>query len=228
MSYRDDRDADQARIADLEHELVAAKRRVAELEGKQSQALVLASGGALATTGEPNSAAAKWFGAPLRLSLERRFEGAYPVDKLEDLLEVIQRITKDRGRTELLRSSLTWWSGSPERGTGPFMTLTISVKDGATTLIANDRLGPLAGVIFGAIGGGVGGGAIMAPIAASIAMPILAPVFAIGWLGGFYAITRKLYKRSATKRAQQLQTLFDAVAAEIEAALRTSRGDSAT
>ena len=32
MSYRDDRDADQARIAALETDLAAANRRIAELE----------------------------------------------------------------------------------------------------------------------------------------------------------------------------------------------------
>ena len=36
MSYRDDRDADQARIEALELELARARDRISELEGKQS------------------------------------------------------------------------------------------------------------------------------------------------------------------------------------------------
>jgi hypothetical protein len=47
MTYRDDRDADQARIAALEQELAATRDKLAALEGRQSQALVLASQGAL-------------------------------------------------------------------------------------------------------------------------------------------------------------------------------------
>ena len=42
MSYRDDRDADQARIAALEKELEATRGKLAHVEGRQSQALVLA------------------------------------------------------------------------------------------------------------------------------------------------------------------------------------------
>ncbi len=222
MTYRDDRDADQARIAALETELAQTKRKVEELQGRQSQALVVASGGALATTGKATTAAAKWFGAPMKLHLERRFPGAYPIDKLEDLLETIHRVADDRGHTELLRSSLTWRTSDMKArgGAGPFTLLTISVKDGATTLTATDRLGPLAGALYGGIGGGLGGGGIMAPIAASIAVPFLTPVFVLGWLGGIYGGTRLLFKQAARRRAQRLQSLFDAVAAEIDATLR--------
>ena len=93
-------------------------------------------------------------------------------------------------------------------------------KTARRSLVVTDRLGQLAGGIFGGVGGGVGGGLIMAPIFASIAVPVLAPVIALGWLGGFYALTRTIFKRSAKKRAVALQQLFDVVAAEIEKTLR--------
>src|SRR5262249_3681251 len=66
MTYRDDREADRARIAALEQELAAARDKVAALEGRQSQALVLASQGAL-VRGSSDGAIAKWFGAPANL-----------------------------------------------------------------------------------------------------------------------------------------------------------------
>jgi len=214
MSYRDDRDADQARIAALEAELAKSRARIEELEGTRSQALVLASGGAL-VPGGTRSAAVKWAGAPTKLSLERRFEGRFPADKFEDLVHAIREITGDRGRTELMKSSMTWWTSAPEKGIGPFTSITVSVKDGVTTLSVTDRLGQLAGEIYGGIGGGVGGGAIMAPIAATIAMPVLAPVFFAAWFGGAYWGCRALYKRSARKRAEKLQQIFERVAAEV-------------
>ncbi|HUS29650.1 MAG TPA: hypothetical protein VMZ53_14150 [Kofleriaceae bacterium] len=213
--YRGDREADHARIASLEGELAQANARIAELEGKRSQALVLAGSKDLAATGKAKTASAKWFGAPLKLELTQTWDTEFPLDKLEDLLDVIREATGDSGRVELLKTSMTWWSSSPEKGTGPFIEVRISVRDGKTRLEVKDRLGQLAGVIYGAIGGGVGGGAIMLPIGASIAVPILAPVFALAWLGGGYFGLRKLFKSRARKRAESLQRVFERVSAEI-------------
>lgn len=220
MTYRDDRDADRARIEALEQELAHAKSKVEELEGKRSQALVLASGGALTAAGKPNSASTKWAGAPMRLELMRSWDKEFPVDHFEDLIDGIREVTGDNGRIEMLRTSMTWSSSSQEKGIGPFITVRISVKNGTTRLEVTDRLGQLAGVVYGAIGGGVGGGAIVLPIFASIAVPILAPVIAVGWFGGFYVGLRKLFKSRARKRAEKLQQLFDRVTGEIDAKLR--------
>ncbi len=218
MTYRDDRDADRARIEALEQELAQAKAKVEELEGKRSQALVLASSSGLARTSQ--SASTKWAGAPFRLELMRTWDKEFPIDHFEDLLEAIREVTRDNGRVEMLRTSMTWTSTGPEKGTGPFITIRISVKNGVTKLEAGDRLGQLAGVIYGAIGGGVGGGAIALPIFASISVPILAPVIAAGWFGGFYFGLRKLFKSRARKRAEKLQQVFDRVGSEIDAKLR--------
>jgi hypothetical protein len=225
MSYRDDRDADQARIAALEAELTTAKGRIDELEGKRSQALVLASRGALTPAGKAQTAAVRWAGAPLDLELERQFSGGFPTDRLEELLPVIRSVTRDHGRTELLRSSLTWAATHRQRGAGPFTCITIATKDGTTTLTATDRLGALAGALHGGIGGGVGGGTLALPIVGALAAPALAPVFVGGWLalaGGTYLGTRALFRVMARRRAEALQRVFDAVAGEIERVLAAS------
>jgi hypothetical protein len=205
VSYRDDRDADQARIQALEGELSAAKQKIAELEGRNDKALVLASPAGTAL------AAKRWLGSPLQLELERTFDGAFPAEKFEDLVEEIRVITRDRGRTELLRSSVAWWSSASERGVGPFTCVTVTVKDGKTILRVTDRLGALAGALYGGLGGGLGGGGLIAPILVTTAVPLLAPVAFGVWFGGTYALARTLYKRGAKKRAQQLQQLFAAV-----------------
>lgn len=222
MAYREDRDADQARIAALEAELTTARSKIDRLEGKQSQALVLATPVALAgTDGASQKSATRWFGAPTRLELARKFDGAFPVDKLEDLVDTIREHTRDRGRVELLRSSVAWSASTNDRGIGPFTNVTVSTKDGATSLVVTDRLSQLAGGIFGGIGGGVGGGLLVAPIFAALALgPVAVPFIAVGWLGGCYGLTRRIYKGAAKKRAIALQQLFDVVAAEIEKTLR--------
>lgn len=223
MTYRDDRDADRARIAALEVELAEAKRRVAELEGRRETALVQASGSALALADAAPSAAKTWLGAPLRLSLAKRWAGAFPTDRFEDVIERIREITRDPGRSELLRSSMTWWASAGERSAGPFTVVTLTVRDGQTTLTITDRLGALAGALFGGVGGGVGGGGLIAPLAATIAVPVLAPVFILGWLGGIYAGTRALFRRTARRRAEGMQQLFDALVPEIEARIADAR-----
>lgn len=205
MTYRDDRDADQARIEALQGELVVANKRIAELEGKNEQALVLA------TQNTPTTAAKRWFGAPLELEFERTFDGAFPAAKFEDLVEDIRELTRDRGRTELMKSSVAWWSSATERGIGPFLCVTLTVKDGRTILRVTDKLGQLAGAMYGGLWGGIGGGGLVAPVFATMAVPFLAPVFFGAWLGGTYALSRAIYKRSAKKRAQKLQQLFAAV-----------------
>ncbi len=212
MSYRDDRDADQARIVALEQELAAAHDKLAVLEGRQSQALALASQGALVA----RSGAARWFG-PGTLQLARRFDGAFPAARFEELIERIREVTHDPGRTELLRSSLTWFASRGERSTRPFRVVTVTIRDGTTTLTVTDRLAGLAGAIYGGVGGGVGGGGgFSLPIIASTALPVLAPVFILGWLGAVFLGTREIYKRAARRRAGALQQLFDVLVVDIE------------
>jgi len=218
MTYRDDRDADQARIAALEQELATTRDRLAALEGRQSQALVLASQGALVSSGG-SSAAIRWFGAPGHLQLARRFDGAFPTDRFEELIERIREVTRDPGRTELLKSSLTWFASRGEKSPGPYRVVTVTVRNGSTTLTVTDRLAGLAGAIYGGVGGGVGGGGLSLPILASTAVPVLAPVFLLGWFGGVFLGARALYKRAARRRAVALQQLFDAIVGDIEHAL---------
>src|ERR1043165_2188505 len=124
--YRDDREADQARIESLERELSEAQTKIAELEGKRSQALVLAGSKDIAPSGKATSAAAKWFGAPLKLELLRTWDKEFPVDKFEDLIDVIREITGDNGRAELLKSSMTWSSSATQqKGTRPFIEIRV-------------------------------------------------------------------------------------------------------
>ncbi|TMQ06853.1 MAG: hypothetical protein E6J90_45145 [Deltaproteobacteria bacterium] len=217
MTYRDDRDADQARIAALEHELAQTHEKLAALQGRQSQALVLASRGALVPGSSPG-AVTRWFG-PAMLQLERRFDGAFPADRFEELIERIREVTRDPGRTELLKSSLTWFSSRGEKSPGPYRVVTVAIRHGATTLTVTDRLTGLLAAIYGGVGGGVGGGGLSVPILAATAVPVLAPVFILGWLGGVFVGTREIYKRLARQRAVALQQLFDALVEDIQRAL---------
>jgi hypothetical protein len=217
MSYRDDRDADQARIAALEHELAETRDKLTVLEGKQSMALTRAGNWALVPGGKV-SKASRVFG-PGTLELSRQFDGSYPADRFEELIDRIRELTRDPGRTELLKSSLTWFGVRGRNGTGPQRVVTVSVRGDTTTLTVTDRLGGLAGGIYGGVGGGVGGGGLSLPILASVAVPVLTPVFLLGWLGGVFLGARHIYLRSARRRAVQLHQLYDALVDDIERAI---------
>jgi hypothetical protein len=217
MSYRDDRDADQARIAALERELAETRDKLEVLEGRRTQALVLATRGALVASAAP-SAVTRVFG-PGTLRLARRFDGAFPAARFEQLVDRIRELTGDPGRTEVLNASLTWFASRGDRSTGPHRIVTVAVRDGVTTLTVSDRLGALRGGIYGGVGGGVGGGGLSLPIMAATYVPMLAPVFLLGWLGGVFLGTRALYLRLVRRRAEELQQLFDALVGDIDRAL---------
>jgi len=216
MTYRDDRDADQARITALETELAQARDKIDELEGRRSQALVLARPGALAA-GPRRDRAEAWLGAPTHLELVHVFDGALPADHFEDLIAPIRELTGDTGRTEILRASFSWFSTATTgmNAGSPAIVVSVVVKDGRTYLTVTDRLTAFAGALFGGFGGGLGGGGLTGMVFASIAVPILAPVFILGWLGGVYGTARWLYRRIARNHARKLQVLFERLVAEI-------------
>ena len=225
MSYRDDRDADQARIAALEHELAETRDKLTVLEGKQSMALTRAGNWALVPGGNV-STTSRVFG-PGTIELSRQFDGAYPTDRFEELIDRIRELTRDPGRTELLKSSLTWFATRGEKSMGTNRVVTVSVRGDSTTLTVTERLGGLAGAIYGGVGGGVGGGGLGLPILASIAVPVLAPVFILGWLGGAFLGARHIYLRIARRRAVQLHQLHDALVDDIERAIDAPRSSTA-
>ena len=130
MSYRDDRDADRARIEALEQELAKAKAKVDELEGKRSQALVLTSAGGLTPSGKAASASAKWAGAPFRLELAHSWDKEFPIEKFEDLLDVIREVTRDNGRVEMLQLLLDRGADIARRAEGAGTALDVALANG--------------------------------------------------------------------------------------------------
>jgi hypothetical protein len=216
MTYRDDRDADQARIAALETELRTARERIDELEGNRSLVLFKRGSSELAIATTPG---AKLFGGPRALRLSRNFDKPLGREHFEPLIVRCRDLSGVMGRSELLSTSMMWTRSTGAQGAGPNQTATVVVRDGATTLQVADHLGALAGAIYGGVGGGLGGGGIAAPIALSTAVPMLTPVILGAWFAGVFGLTRTLYKRAVRRRAVQVQALFDALAADIERAL---------
>ncbi|MBA3396191.1 MAG: hypothetical protein H0T89_26410 [Deltaproteobacteria bacterium] len=156
----------------------------------------------------------------MQLELERIYDTAFPLDKLEALVGVIRSVTGDRGATELLRSSLTWTATAHARRFGPTTMVVVTVKDGTTHLVVSDRLDVVArGYFGGLIGGSTGLPTLAVVLGALWGAPIVAVAAPILWLGGTFTGARALFQRAARKRAESLRRVFDAVAAEIAVTL---------
>jgi hypothetical protein len=213
VTYRDDRDADRARIDALEGELAQAQKKIADLEHQESTALVRAGGNAVAVTG---GGKAPWYGAPLRLELTRRFDGEFPREQLEDLIALIRRISREPGHAELLKSSMTWSANMGRRDHRAQAVVNVAIHDGVTDLTVTDSLGQLAGATYGAFGAGVSAGTLAIPIFTALGVPLLIPVAILGWLGGSFFGARTVFKRAARRRAEKLQSFFATLSTEIE------------
>ncbi|HEY4181925.1 MAG TPA: hypothetical protein VGM90_34010 [Kofleriaceae bacterium] len=213
MTYRDDRDADRARIEALEVELAQTKRELAEARG-ESFALVPASGNALAVAGGKDE---RWYGPPTKIDRGRSFDGELPRDRFEELIAHIRRIMETRGHAELLTTSMTWWATGGQRQNNTVAEITVMSRNGKTDLSVHLNLRPLVGAMYGGVLGGVGGGGISLPIAIPIAIgaPWVVPIAAIGWLGSVFLGTRALYKRLGRRSARRANNVFEALSAEI-------------
>jgi len=204
--YRDELEASRARMESLEAELRAARSEVQELRDRQSHALAMAERGGL-RRGNGRSLAARWSGAPIKLSFEHKLFGELPTSAHAELIECIRDHTDNVGTSNILHGSLAWTSSGQ-----PPIHLTITARDGETKIRVSASLGYLAGAIYGGVGGGAGGGLMIAPIFASLWWPGLAVLIIPSWIGGWYSICRKLYKGVATRHAQRLQDLADDLA----------------
>jgi hypothetical protein len=223
VTYRDDLDAAQARVTALEQELASTRTRLAEAEDRRSHALVLAEQDvALALAG--GGRAARVFGGPLRVRLERTFSGELDPASFEDLIELIRTTTKDAGRSELMKASLLWTSSSPPNGVGPFLTVMVSSKRGQVTMSVEDRFGNTAGIVYGAVGGGIAGGLAVLPIMATVAIPVLGIALIPVWLGGAVLGCRALYRRATRKRTKQAHQLFEQLGDEIARLVKPASG----
>ncbi|MCG8425366.1 MAG: hypothetical protein MJE77_46395 [Proteobacteria bacterium] len=225
VTYRDDLDATRARADALERELARARAEIAELKGETAlapvpdRAMVPGRGEVLERVSASGPGAQRWLGAPIRMKLGRVIEGELPEASYAELVEIIREAIGEPGTTSILPGSLTWTSAAMSNSMGSLLSIYVSVRDGVTTIRADEKLGHLAGAIYGGIGGGVGGGGFILPFAVMFINPLLLGITLPTWLGGTYLVCRKLYRQRALFRAERLETLMDRLAGLAERAI---------
>jgi hypothetical protein len=157
-----------------------------------------------------------FLGGPTVLVLEAVVEGEVGPACHEHLVGEIRRRTGEHGAHDVLGKTLTWAS-TPTVGQGMARTIQVSVtpRNGVTTLRIEEKLSMMAGALFGGIVGGVGGGGtgfVVLPFLLA-GMPALIPVGVAVWVGGIYGLVRRRYSRKTTERkAQHTELLAELVA----------------
>jgi hypothetical protein len=163
-----------------------------------------------------------FFGAPTALVLERTIDGEVPSDEYEAIVLEIQRELGGVGSASGLGRTLVWTMTTHDhrRAATRTVQVTVTPRNGRTTIRIEEPLGPLAGGLFGGLMGGLGGGG--SGIAMGIGMGVFhsAPV-AVGLigtlLGGSYLLARTIFGRMVRGRGERLQRLMSRLAEHVAA-----------
>ena len=150
-------------------------------------------------------------GGPTAFDSEARVPGEIPADRTPDVIALIRRITGKPGKLSELHGTLEWRTD----GDIGSRWVTVSTRDGHTTVRASSRLGQGAAFSF-----------IPTAIAAILsAVPVLnAPsadgnmmaLILIPMVMALYLMTRSLWSRHARKEADQLQRVVEELSALAE------------
>ncbi len=183
-----------AREAGLDPELV--RRAAADLDTR-------------VTDQTPN----RFLGAPTVLRLERTIDGEVPADEYEPMVLEMQRVLGGVGTASTLGRTLQFSMTGRHRhhATGRDVQVTVTPRNGRTTIRIEETLGPLAGGLFGGVMGGMGGG-LMGPGIAIGAAAFHSAIMAAGLagvaIGGSYLLARTIYGKVVRGRGEKLHEVM--------------------
>jgi hypothetical protein len=163
-----------------------------------------------------------FIGAPTTLSLERTIDGELPIDEFEPMVLEIHRALGLIGTGTTLGRSLQWtvYGVDRRRASGRSVQVTVTPRNGRTTIRVEEQLGGLAAGLFGGLMGGLGGGlsgpAVGIGIGAFHSGSITVALIA-GALSGSYLLARTIYGRIAHGRGEALQELMSRLVEHVSA-----------
>lgn len=164
------------------------------------------------------SALEKFLGNKHRIVLKQEIPVEIPVEKYENFLPIIQKLTHISGNHSLIGNTFTW--GVSNYQTGQNMYIMITSKEGKTRVEMESNLGQEAGGIFGGIMGGVGGG-VGFGVGFGVGIGALASflftiLFPLGALGVSYLLARLIFKAVCKSSHKKLKRLMKEIVKEIE------------
>ncbi len=176
----------------------------------------------------------RFLGAPSTLRLERTIDGEVSPDEYETLVLEIQRAIGGMGSASTLGRTLQWTSAGTGRRrlTGRLVQVTLTPRNGRTTIRIEEPVSQVARALFAASMGGFGMG--LMPLVAvgagtlgtSVAGPAAAASAAVAggaaFLGATYMFARTIFRRVVSSRGETLQTLMSRLAEHVAATAVTT------
>ncbi|MEO8563478.1 MAG: hypothetical protein ABI601_15470 [bacterium] len=163
-----------------------------------------------------------FIGAPTMLNLERTIEGELPADEFEPMVHEIHRALGLIGTATTLGRSLQWTASGADRRreSTRSVLVTVTPRNGRTTISIEEPLGGLAAGLFGGLMGPLGialgapavGIGIGAFHSGSVVVALLASV-----VSGSYLLARTIYGRIARGRGEALQELMSRLVEHVSA-----------
>lgn len=163
----------------------------------------------------------KFLGEELLLVREITIPGELRDDGFERIVEVIQRGTREHGQPSLLGRTMTWRAETPSKSRT--IQITVSSRDGQTTLRLEENLTQFAVGLFAGNTAGVGGG-VGIGFGVSFGLNVLgsalfATLFPLGVVALSFIGSRAIYSAIVKKRRRAMGELFEQVFNEVKACL---------
>ena len=163
---------------------------------------------------EPRTLGRRIVGAPRRILFERIVDGEVPEPEFAVLVDEINRTLGLPGTATPLARSFTWVATRTNLGGGRDIQVSIGARAGRTRISVGENLqaderGLFAGFTVGA---GVLVAAAGSGVLGAVGVPQLIPVVAPAWIGGVFALARRLYRRTFRLRSRELERLADRLA----------------
>jgi len=155
-------------------------------------------------------------GAPSEIEIERVVDGELPIERLQELVPVIQSAAAGLGTASAVGSTLTWSSRS-ESNTSAQQVL-VSSLEGRTLIRINETFGGLAAGLFGGIIGGVGGGVgfgLGGALSATLGLGAGLVALPVATVVGSYFLARSIYAAQVRRREAAAYALADRLAESV-------------
>ncbi len=154
-------------------------------------------------------------GAPMRIHLERVLPFEVPTSAFDGLLPIIQSTLPLRYTVSQVGRTLAWSANEGEDSRR--VQVTVSVHDGQTRILIEERLGALAGGLFGGVVGGFGGASagLFAALVSTTGVALLPALAPVAVIGGAYTACRYGFRGLARRRTRALARLLEALAEEL-------------
>jgi hypothetical protein len=163
-----------------------------------------------------------FIGAPTRLTLERTIDGEVSPDEYETLVLEMNRVLGLVGSASTLGRTLQWTAQGADRRRVSTRTVQVTVtpRNGRTTIRIEEPLGGLAGGLFGGLMGGLGGGMMGPAVGLGLGAFNSAPL-AVALAGctvsGAYMLARTIFGRMVRSRGEALQDLMSRLVNHVSA-----------